>query len=177
MLLLFCKNLNSWGGLHSLSNGQCPEELENCSNCYYSHLLLKMSQNDKRTLAPWGNECCCVSISEMAFTLTWTVNWLNTLESSLKRDFFIPPLFILWLEILQNEKRTLGPWGNRGCCVSIPEMAVTLTWTVNTLARELSVDKGCNAPFQLRCNQRWTRNSRVVGILLTLPHNSDLAFL
>ena len=56
-------------------------------------------------------------------------------------------------------------------------MAVTLTWTVNTLARELSVDKGCNAPFQLRCNQRWTRNSRVVGIILTLPHYSDLAFL
>ena len=55
----------------------------------------------KRTLVPGGNRGCCVSIPEMAFTLTWTV---NTLESSCKRDFFKPSLFILVGDLAKWEK-------------------------------------------------------------------------
>ena len=82
--------------------------------------LLKMSQNDKRNLAPWGNEGC-VSIPEMAFTLTWA----GLLQTA--------TLYIGRWRSRKMRKGLLGHEEIGGCCVSIPEVTVTLTWTVNTL--------------------------------------------
>ena len=63
-----------------------------------------------------------------------------------------------------------------GCCVSIPEMAVTLTWTVNTL-ESFQFKGDATHLFNSDAIKDGPGTSRVVGIILTLPHYSDLAFL
>ena len=75
----------------------------------------------KWTLAPWGIEGCCVSIPEMAFTLTWA----GLLQTA--------TLYIGRWRSRKMRKGLLGHEEIGGCCVSIPEVTVTLTWTVNTL--------------------------------------------